>query len=110
MAAIRYYLDENIPTVIADQLRQRNIEAFSVRDLGQLGDDDENHLARATEMNCVFCTHDADFLRMATAGVQHSGVVFGQQEKHAIGDWVRELTLLHSLYEDADLINRVEFL
>ncbi len=47
-AAIRLYLDENVPVVIAPQLRRKGIDVVTVRDLGRLGDSDENHLARAT--------------------------------------------------------------
>jgi hypothetical protein len=110
MAAIRFYLDENVPVAIADQLKRRNIEAVTVRDLDELGDDDPRHLARATEMGYVLCTHDADFIEMAMDGTEHAGIVFGQQEKHMIGDWVRGLSRLHATYEDTDFINRVEFL
>jgi hypothetical protein len=110
MAAIRFYLDENVPVAIADQLRRRNIEAFTVRDLGELGDADENHLSRATSMGCVLCTHDADFVVIAKDGVEHAGIVFGQQEKHTIGHWVLILSRLHATYQAEDFCNRFQFL
>jgi len=110
MAAIRFYLDENVPVVIAEQLERRHIKAFTVRDLGNLGDGDESHLTRATAMGCVLCTHDADFIVLATRGVAHAGIVFGQQEKHSIGDWVRVLSRLHATYQAEDCLNRLQFL
>ena len=85
MAAIRFYLDENVPVAIAEQLKRHHIEVFTVRDPGELGDNDESHLSRATAMGCVLCTHDADFVMLATSVVGHVGIVFGQQEKHTIG-------------------------
>ncbi|MCE7947039.1 MAG: hypothetical protein DYG88_06390 [Chloroflexi bacterium CFX4] len=67
MAALHFYLDENMPVVIADQLRQRGIEAVTVRELGRLGDSDDSHLQRAANMGCVLCTFDTDFVVLAAA-------------------------------------------
>ncbi len=107
---IRFYLDENLPITIAIQLQRRGIEAVTVRDLGLLGDTDANHLRRATAMDYVFCTHDADYIEMFTQGVVHAGIVFGQQHRHTIGDWVRFLELLCTVYEPDEIRNRVEYL
>jgi predicted nuclease of predicted toxin-antitoxin system len=49
-----------MPVVIADQLKRRGIDAITVRDLGLLGDEDINHLERATELGYVLCTHNDD--------------------------------------------------
>ena len=110
MASLRFYLDENVPVQVARQLESRGIDAVSVRDLGLLGEDDVNHLQNATESGRVFCTHDTDFLRLAASGFQHSGVVFGQQEIHYIGEWVNWLTLMHAVYTSEEMINRIEYL
>jgi hypothetical protein len=106
---VRFYLDENVQTVIAEQLKRRGIEAVTTRDLGVLGDDDANHLARATRLGYVLCTHDADFVDLATSGIQHAGIVFGQQRKHTIGDWVSFLELVHRVYTQDDMRNLVEY-
>lgn len=109
-AAIRFYLDENVPIAVATQLRRRGIEVVTARDLNVLGDSDLNHLQRAKSMGYVLCTHDADYVEMATAGVHHAGIIFGQQHKHGIGDWVRFLELLHAVYEPEEMTNHVEYL
>lgn len=109
-AAIRLYLDENLSPRIAEQLQQRGVDAVSVRDLERLGDADANHLRRATHMQRVLVTTDVDFLRMAAEEVQHEGIVFGIQEDHTIGDWVRNLELLCFVYEPEDMKNHVEYL
>jgi predicted nuclease of predicted toxin-antitoxin system len=96
--------------VIAEQLRRKGIEVFTARDLGTLGDSDENHLARATRMGCVLCTHDDDYLQMAATGIEHAGIVFGKQSKLTIGDWVRGLELVHAVYSADDTHNHVEYL
>jgi hypothetical protein len=109
-ADIRFYLDENVPIAVATQLKRRNIEAVTVRDLGVLGDSDINHLHRATEMGLVLCTHDSDYVELAAGGVDHSGIVFGQQHRHGIGDWVRFLELVHAAYEPDEMRNRIEYI
>ena len=45
-----------MPVVIAQQLALKGIDVVTVRDIGQLGDSDINHLQRATEMERVLCT------------------------------------------------------
>jgi hypothetical protein len=109
-ADIRFYLDENVQVVVADQLRLRGIEVTTARDLNTLTDSDVNHLARATEMGYVLCTYDEDFLELAASGVEHAGIVKGVQLKHSIGDWVKALVLIHAVYSADDMTNHVEYL
>lgn len=106
---VRYYLDENVQVVIAEQLTRRGIDVLTVRDLGLLGDEDINHLQRATELGRVLCTHDADYVEMAVSGVEHAGIVIGKQYKHTIGDWVNFLELVHGVYEAEEMRNLVEY-
>jgi len=107
---LRFYLDENVPVQVAQQLRARGIDAVTARSEGMLGATDDMHLQQAARLGRVLCTNDADFLRLATAGIKHVGIVFGQQDSHYIGDWVRFLALLHTLYADEEMVGRVEFL
>ena len=107
---VRFYLDENVQVAIAEQLVVRGIDVVTVRDLGLLGDDDINHLERATQMNYVLCTHDSDYIQLATSGIEHTGIVLGQQHKHSIGDWVNFLELVHSVYTPDAMANLVEYL
>ena len=96
-AAISLYLDENLSPRITTQLKLRGIDAVSVRDLGSLGDPDNTHLERATQQGRVLVTSDVDFLRLAADGANHAGIIFGAQEDHTIGDWVKKLKLPHFL-------------
>ena len=109
-AKIGFYLDENVPVAIATQLRRRGIEAVTTRELARLGDSDINHLKRATSMNFVLCTHDPDFVELAASGIEHAGVVLGQQHIHSIGDWVRFLELICAALEPGEMRNHVEYL
>ena len=60
-------------------------------------------------MEYVLCTHDVDYLDLAASGIEHIGIVFGQQQKHGVGDWVRFLELLSALCEAEEMRNRVEY-
>jgi len=110
VSSLRFYLDENVPVQIARQLQTRGIDAVTVRDLGLLGDDDINHLQKATEQNRVLCTYDSDFLQLASSDIQHTGIVFEQQDIHYIGEWVNWLTLIHAVYTSEEMLNRTEFM
>ena len=110
MARIRFYLDENVPIVVAEQLRRRGIDAVTVRDLGLLGQSDINHLLLARNSGQVLCTHDADYLELAQGGEEHTGIVFGQQHLHGVGSWVRFLELVFTVYSAEEMIGRIEYL
>ena len=77
MTRIRYYLDENVQVAIAEQLSRGGIDVVTARDLNQLGADDTNHLERAADMERVLCTHDVDYIVLASTGIQQPGIVLG---------------------------------
>jgi hypothetical protein len=108
--AIRFYLDENMPVAVADQLHRRGIEAVTVRDLELLGDADVNHLERATAMGYVLCTYDSDYVKLASEGVEHTGIIYGHFRQHGIGEWVKGLILYHAVYTAEEMRNRVEYM
>ncbi len=108
--SLRFYLDENVPVQVARQLKLRGIDVVTTRSLALLGADDIDHLRNATKQNRVLCTYDNDFLDLVASGIQHTGVVFGQQDVHYIGDWVNWLTLMHAVYTPEEMLNRVEYM
>lgn len=110
MAELRFFLDENVPIAVARQRKLRGIDAVTVRDLGLLGENDLNHLQNATAQERVFCTNDADFLQLAARGIEHAGIVFGQQDIHYVGEWVNWLTLMHAVYTAEEMSNRIEYM
>lgn len=85
MAEVRFYLDENVQLAVAEQLVRHGIEVITVRTLELLGDEDMSHLVRATQMGYVLCTHDYDFVYLASTGIEHSGLIIGHQDKHNWG-------------------------
>lgn len=108
--ALRFYLDENVPVAVAEQLGRRSIEAITVRDLGLQGDPDVDHLTRAAEMGYVLCTYDTDYVELAAGGINHTGIIIGQPEKHWVGEWVKGLELFHAVYSADEMRDRVEYL
>jgi len=109
-ADIKLYLDENMNPKLAEQLRLRGIDAIHVQEIEAKGESDKQHLARATEQGRALVTTDSDFIDLATQGVEHAGIIFGAQESHSFGDWVRGLELICFVYEVEDMKNHVEYL
>ena len=107
---IRFYLDENMPVELAAQLRQRGIDAVTVRDLDKLGDDDLSHLRWAAEQGRILCTYDKDYTRLAKQGIEHNGIVFISGRRRAIGVLVKRLEWLYLTYTRDDMRNKVEYL
>ena len=110
MSKVRFYTDENVSTDVAEQLKLNMIDAISVRDVAQLGDEDVNHLQRATRLGCVFWTHDQDFLRLAAEGVEHAGIAFAPQYQATIGGWVRDLRALHARITAEEAVGQIFYL
>lgn len=110
MSKLRFYLDENVPIAVAEQLSLLDIDVVSARSQDQLGDTDINHLQRATEMGRVLCTYDQDFLRIASQNVSHARIAFALQYGATIGGWVRALRGLHAQLSAEAIVNQVKYL
>lgn len=107
---IRLYFDESVEVDVAEQMKQRGIDAVTVRDLDLLGDTDINHLQRASEMGRVLCTYDQDFLRLHAEGHFHTGIVFGFHDRTTYGDWVHGLELICGAMTADEMKNHIEYL
>lgn len=66
---LRLYFDESVELAVSEQLAAGGLDVVSAHSLEVLGDEDRNHLERATAMGRVLCTYGADFLRLASEGV-----------------------------------------
>lgn len=107
---IRLYFDEGVQVAVAEQMRNRGIDAVTVRDLELLGDADINHLQRASEMRRVVCTFDHDFLRLHAEGIPHAGIIIAQHFDTTVGDWVRGLELICGAMTADEMKNQIEYL
>jgi len=96
LSEVKFYFDESVELAVSTQLAAAGIDVVSAQSLGILGDSDQSHLKRATEMKRTLCTYDADFLELATQNSDHAGIIFAPQQKVSIGAWVKELKSLHA--------------
>lgn len=109
MAKIRYYTDEHVSRAVIVGLRQRGVDVLSVPEANKFGASDEEHLAFAFAEERVLFTHDADFLRLASSGIDHAGIVYAHQPT-PVGEIIHGLMLICQVLDSEDMINRVEYL
>lgn len=109
MTDIHYYTDEHVANAVIRGLRQRGIDVLSVPEAAMLGASDEAHLALAHVQGRVVFTQDADFLRLAADGVEHSGIVYAAQYT-SIGDIVRGLVMIHQVLSAEEMVMTIEYL
>lgn len=108
---MRIYADENIERSIIDGLRRRGVEVVSAREMGYLGNSDEFHFKKASEIGAVILTHDTDFLRMAIGRkTKHRGIIFSNQKTISIGQCIRGVELIVNTLTCREMANHIEFL
>ncbi|MBE9224418.1 DUF5615 family PIN-like protein [Phormidium sp. LEGE 05292] len=107
---IRFHLDENVNSAIADGLRRRGINVTTSPEAGLIGASDEEQLTFALSQSRVIFTQDDDFLRLHQAGIEHSGITYCKQNSRSIGDILRFLILIWECLEAEEMRDRVEFI
>src|SRR5262245_63370005 len=95
MAKIRFQLDENVDSAVADGLRRRGVDVTMPNDVGLIGASYEAHLKFAAGQQRVIFTHDADFLSLAHQG-DHWGLAYCHGEARTIGQVLADLRLSHA--------------
>ena len=98
-----FYLDEHIPSAVAEGLHHRGVEVV------MLGARDKEHLKFAHREDFVIVSHDDDFLRLVAEGYSHSGLVYVPRER-TTGEMVRGLRRLAGVFVEEGTSDRVEFL
>ena len=73
---IRFHLDENCDARIAAGLRLHGIDVTTAAEVGLRHASDESQLANGIAQARVIVTQDTDFLRIASSGRQHPGIIF----------------------------------
>ena len=107
---IRFHLDENVPSAIAEGLRRRGINATTTPQAGLLSADDEAQLRFAYSQGRVLITSDADFLRLHDRGMLHAGVVYSPKGKHTVGELLHGLIMIAECLSPEEMRNHVEYL
>jgi hypothetical protein len=110
----RLYFDHHVPRAIAAELRRRRVDLLTAIEDGTAELADPDLLDRASALERVLFTRDADLLaegsRRQADNVPFGGVIFAHQLRVPIGACIRDLELIAAVLEPVDLRNQVIFL
>ncbi len=95
---------------MADSLRLRGVDVTTAESVGLLRAKDQQHIAFALVEQRVVVTHDADFLRLHTRGVQHAGIAYCHSGLRSIGQIVAALVALWETRDADSVRNHVQFI
>lgn len=105
---IRFHLDEHVDPAIANALRRAGIDVTTTNEAGLRTQDDVAHLRFARDEGRVIVTRDQDFLRLASRGLDHSGIVF-YTANQSIREVIEGLMLIYEVMEAREMVGRVEY-
>jgi predicted nuclease of predicted toxin-antitoxin system len=107
---VRFHADENVSEAVAQGLLRRGFDITTTNEVGLRGATDEEQLAYALRESRVMISHDADMLRLASAGTPHAGLAYCHGQKYKVGQLVLKLLALASRLSPQAMDGRVEFL
>ncbi|MEM9161500.1 MAG: DUF5615 family PIN-like protein [Cyanobacteria bacterium P01_F01_bin.4] len=107
---IRFHLDENVSNAVAQGLTERGIDVTTTAKAKLIGSSDESQLSFIQSESRVLFTHDSDFLKLHSSGVDHPGIVYSVLGSRSIGEIVKGLVLIWEILEPTDMTHHVEFL
>ena len=110
--AFSIYMDENIPFELVIWLRNRGVDVLRCQDAGTLGDPDDSHLVRSTQLEHVLLTRDNDFVKMSAEwtrqGRVHAGIVYLQSDKRDNPSYVvNRIMGWHQRFDKSQMTNVV---
>ncbi|WP_197527536.1 DUF5615 family PIN-like protein [Pirellulimonas nuda] len=94
-------MDESADFRIATGLRRRERDCTTSADEGLLSESDETQFAFSVQQGRVLITRDHDFRELASAVIDHPGVVFCKRRSH-FGAIVKELDGMASSMRASD--------
>lgn len=113
---IRLYLDEDaMDSDLVRALRLRGVDVTTCLEAGLASSADEEHLKYAIETErTLYSFNVSDFMTLhslyLTAGIPHTGIILGQQQRYSVGEQMRRLVRLIQMRSAESLRNTVEFL
>lgn len=107
---IRFHLDENVSSAIADGLRRRGIDVATTAEAGLIGASDEMQLAFAHQSGRLLFTLDNDFQRLHAQGKPHAGIAYCKQGTRSIGQMLRALVVIYEAMNADEVSGQVLFL
>lgn len=103
-----------MPSAITDGLRLRGADVMTCYEDGTAELEDAPLLHRATELDRVLFSQDADLLGVAKSwqesGRDFAGLFYGHQLQLTVGQAVRDLELASRLLDPSEMRNHVEYL
>ena len=109
MSKVRYYTDEHVAKAVIRGLRQRGVDVLTTPEANKLHASDEEHLSFAYSQGRVIFTQDDDFLKLASSGKVHAGIVYAHQHT-PIGHIIQGLMLIYQVLEAEEMIGNIEYL
>lgn len=107
-------MDVHVPLAITETLRRRGINVLRAQEDKAERLEDSVLLDRASALQRVLFTQDDDFLvecaKRQANSVPFFGLIYAHQMKITIGQCVRDLELIATVYDPEDVIGRVEYL
>jgi predicted nuclease of predicted toxin-antitoxin system len=117
---LKFYTDTHIAKAVAEQLRQRGIDAVHCEEVGMADASDPEHLEYATKEGRVMVSHDRDFqshhYEWLAEGKPHAGIISVSRRLQGtpnIGRIVTTLAEYHQLIAEgagtveADIANQL---
>jgi predicted nuclease of predicted toxin-antitoxin system len=95
---------------VAAALRKHGIDVTTTQDAGLIGADDSAQLEYARQEGRVIVTHDADYLRWHSQGIEHSGIAYCHKDARSTGQIIETLRLMYELVSSEEMAGKVEFL
>jgi len=111
--SIPLYMDEHVPHLITNMLRQRGVDVLTAQEDSADGTPDPELLDRATLLGRALVTSDHDFeveaARRQRVGSWFAGVIYVALHSIPLKQCVDELELISVAGEPADLENLVRY-
>ena len=111
---VAFYMDEHLPSPITLGLRIRGVDVLTTQEDRRRRERDSALLDRATELNRVMFSFDADMLREAkerqTHAVPFAGLIFAHPARISVGQCIRDAELVANAADPPDLANQVVYL
>lgn len=105
-------MDHHVHAAITAGLRKLGIDCLTAFEESAHELDDEDLLSRSTQIDRVLFSQDVDLLEITAdwlaQGKPFAGLIFGQQMRLTIGQAIRDLLLIASVFEPAEMRNRIE--
>jgi len=112
--ALAFYMDVHIPRAITTELHLQGVNVITAQEDNAATFSDTVLLDRATVLERVLFTFDADFLVEATRrqreGIFFAGIVYTHRLQLPIGKCIHDLSIIAQAGEKEEIANRVLFL